>query len=1033
MKYNIGNMLKIDEKFYRIKSLNMKSYYLHYQKLLFYVLLFCLLLPVTAYGQTLKISGKVTHSVTGIGIGGVTVLEKGTRNGVITRDDGGYEIEVSEGSTLVFSMVGMEASEIIVQKDGNFDVRLAEKVVTLDEVVVVGYGTKSKKDVTGAISQISSARLETRNLKSVGEALQGEIAGVQVTTAARPGDAATIRIRGYGSVPEGGNNTPLILVDGQEVGTFTTVDPNDIENISVLKDASSAAIYGYRAANGVILITTKKGKFGSQTINYNTFFGYQEATNKVEMLNADQYVTLLNEATDNAGLPRFYNEQETASWAGKEGTNWQNELLQRGFMQNHHLTFSNGTATSNYSLSLGVLDQDGIYLNTNFKRYNFRVNAENTFKKRLKIGETLTFNHSLQNTGGDYYISRIFILQPTIPVRTDDGWYGAGNPSKGETTLKNPVAMSELIHWENTQTHFFGTVYGDLEISKGLNFRSAFRLDRRLTEKDYYEPSYTLGFVTQEAFADMADFKDLTWDWDNYLTYKRVLGKNHRIDVLAGSWARHHRNNWFLAKGFGFPSDLISTIGSVTTNLEIQGSWTEYKMFSYFGRFDYTFKDRYFLSATLRRDGSSRFSKDNRWGTFPSVGLSWVVSEEKFMQSLQPVLNSAKFRGSWGLLGNSAIGDYEYHSIVNFGLNYVFGNGQNLALGGAPLALANEDIRWETTEQYNIGIDLGFLSEKLTVKTDVYLKNTYDILLYVPVPATTGASNASRQNVGQVQNKGLELEIAYADKIGALNFRTGFNIAFLKNEVIDFGGISWTTGRDGTSNLYRAGYPLRTIYGYKTDGIFQTPEEVDVKPHVEGAEPGDLIFVDVSGPQGTPDGKIDAFDRTTLGQTIPKYTLGYNLGINIKGFDVTGLLQGAFGHSIMLANANFGGGRSFLDFAENLVAERMDRWHGPGTSNTMPRVYYGGSPNDNNRNSDFFVEDASYLRLKNIQIGFTLPADFSKKIGIARLRVYVGATDILTFTHYSGFDPEIPMEGSDSFGWDYPMAKTMLTGLNLDL
>ena len=782
----------------------------------------------------------------------------------------------------------------------------------------------------------------------------------------------------------------------------------------------------------MILITTKKGKYGKESISYNAYLGWQKETNRVEMLNAEEYVMLMNEATDNAGLPRFYDDQEVAFWQGKEGTDWQNEMLQTGFIQNHHLNFNTSTDRSNYSLSLGYLDQEGIYLNTGFERFNFRLNSEHRFGKRLKIGENVTYNHSIQNTGGDFYISRVFILQPTIPARTDDGWYGAGDPTNGESTLKNPVAMSELIKWENTQTHFYGTVYADYEIMEGLNFRSAFRLDRRITEKDYYEPSYTLGLISQAAFADVADFKDITWDWDNYLTFQRLINEKHNINATLGTWTRSHYNRFLLGKGFGFPSDLVHTIGSATTNLEIQGAWTEYKMLSYFGRFDYNYDNKYFLSGTLRRDGSSRFAPDSRWGTFPSVGLGWRVSEENFFKPIKPIFSEFKIRGSYGRLGNSAIGDYEYHSLVNFGLNYIFGAGQLIAPGGAPVFLANEDIKWETTEQIDLGIDLGFFSDKLLFKADLFLKNTYDILLNVPIPATSGASNAPRQNVGQVRNRGIDFELSYSEQIGKLDLSTGFNLSIVDNEIIDFDGISFTTGRFGTSHIYQEGYSLRSLYGYKTAGVFQNQEEIDAKPHVDGAEPGDLIFEDLSGPDGVPDEEIDAHDRTVLGPSIPNYLLGYNLNLSYRGFDVSVLMQGAFGHKIMLANANFGGGRSFFDFTENLVADRLNRWTGEGTSNTHPRLYFQGSPNDNNRNSDFFVEDGSYLRLKNLQIGYTFPSKWTKEIKVERLRIYAGGTNLWTQTNFSGFDPEIPMEQSDSFGWNYPMNKSFLIGLNLD-
>lgn len=990
--------------------------------------IFLVLVSCTVWGQTYQ--GTVTDAATSEPIVGATVTLARTARGQMTDIDGRFTIEATKGETLLISFIGMETIEVVLGDERTLNFAMKSAMTDIDQAVVVGYGTQRKRDVTGSISGVGPERLEKRNLKTVGEGLQGEAAGIQITNGGRPGEQATIRIRGYGSI---NNNRPLILVDGQEVGTLTTVDPNDIAEINVLKDASAAAIYGNRAANGVILITTKKGKAGVQSIEYNTFFGWQGATNKVDVLNAEEYVTLLNEARDNAGLPRFFDEGETAFWQGQQGTNWVDSVLRTGFIQNHHLRYSGSDTHSTYSISGGVLQQEGIYIGTDFKRSNTRINSEHRYGK-IKIGQSLAINYTEQNTGGDYYLNRAVIVAPTMPVQFADGSWAMGAAEEGQSVERNPVAMSNLIRWKNDQTHFFGNIFVDYEIIEGLNFRTRYAIDRRLTEKDYYEPlipNPITGSTLLDGFADMADFKDLTWDWDNFLTWKRDWGKSNST-VTLGHWARHHYNSFFSAKGYGFPSNYISTIGAVSSNRQITGAWTEYAMEAYFGRVNYSLQDRYVIDATLRRDGTSRFSPETRWGTFPSVGFAWLISDEPFFPERLAV-NSAKVRTSWGQLGNGSIGDYEWQTLVNFGLNYVMGEGQGLAQGAAPVVLQNENIRWETTEQLNFGADLSLLEDRLGITFDWYKKTTKDILLNVPVPATSGAVNSPRQNVGSVLNRGVELALNWSDETRNGQLSAGANIAFLHNEILDFDGVTWTTGRDGYSHIYEEGQSMRAVYGYNFIGVFQTAEEVANSAQSDIAAPGDLIFEDLSGPDGVPDGKIDQYDRTVLGSSIPKFTFGGNISWTRGSWDVNAMFQGVYGNKIMLANANFGGGRSFFDITENLVTDRLDRWTGEGSTNEMPRLYYGGSPNDNDRNSSFFMEDGSFIRLKNIQVGYSLNDETTDRWKLKDVRFYLAGTNLFTRTAFSGYDPEISAEASDSYGWEYPQAASVLIGLNVKL
>lgn len=990
---------------------------------------------VASFAQKITVSGTVTYRATGEKLIGVTVAEKGTQNGAATDPDGNFKLSVPPDAILLVSYTGMRTQEIPVGNRTQINVEMDDNENTLSQVVVVGYGTAQKRDIAGAVSSVGVDRLGKRNPRSIEDAFQGEVSGVQITNAGRPGDQAVVRIRGYGTI---NNNSPLILVDNVEVGRFFTVDPNDIESVTVLKDAASAAIYGNRAANGVILITTKKGKGERQTLSYNNWFGWQQSTSKIKMLNASDYVNLINEAVDNTNadrqaagqtlLPPIYGADEVAEWQGKEGTFWQDQLLRTGMMQNHYLNLSTARESSRYGFSLGFTQQEGIYIGTEFKRFYGKFSAEHTFRKKLKLGHNINLAYTRQNTGGDYYVSRAFMMAPTVPVRFEDGSYGFDEKDAGNGDKKNPVAMVDYIDWTNTNNQTYGNVYAEYEFFPGLVFTSRFNFDRRIEEKDYFESEYRLGNVSQVGFTDVADFKDRTWNTDNFLTFKRLFKNVHSVNATLGTYAFHHFNNYLLAKGF-FPADVtdyVSILDAVgPNNRQINGRPTEYKILSFFGRAEYNFDSRYYISATLRRDGTSRFSPDRRWGNFPSVGFAWRASGEKFLQRFSK-LSDLKFRASWGELGNSAIGDYDWQSRVSFNQNYVFGN--TPANGAAPTALTNETITWETTAQTNLGVDLGFFEDNLSFKVDWYRKDTRNMLLFVPQPGTIGAAGAQRQNIGKVRNEGWELEGKYNRTIGKVNMSVGGNIAFVDNVVLDLGGASFTTGRDGYSHIYKEGYALRSLWGYKTAGIYQNKAQIDATPHWAGAGPGDLIFQDLNA-----DGIINDKDRTYLGNSIPDFTYGFNLSFEWKGLDFSALMQGVYGNKIMYANANFGGpGLGNFLYFENLQASALNRWHGEGTSTTQPRLYWRADPGNNNANSDFFVADGAYLRLKNIQVGYTLPKAWLSKAGIGSLRVYGGGTNLWTKTKYPGFDPEIAMETSDSYGWDYPMAKTVIFGLNLE-
>lgn len=999
-----------------------------------------ILLPALVLGQR-TITGTVTNAEDGEGISGATVRLKDSNRGALTSESGAYSIEVpSEGGILIFSFVTLETKEVPIGDDDVVNVTLGFNLSLMDEVVVVGYGTQKRSTISGSVSTISAEELTETPILRVEQALQGRAAGIQVAqNSGSPGSALSVRIRGAGTI---GDSEPLYVVDGIPVGGLDFLNVNDIESVSVLKDAASAAIYGARAANGVVLITTKQGKKNQKAIiSYDGYYGTQSTWKKMNLLNAREYAILANEAYIAAGrlpLSEFANPDALG-----EGTDWQDAIFGNAPIQNHQVSVSGGNEKNTYAISANYFDQQGIVggEKSAFDRITIRMNNTYQATNKLKIGTNLNFitlNRSAMAENNEFStpLVRALNMDPITPVRLEDGTFAASLYS--DTDIRNPVNQMAIASDNWNTNRVVGSLYGEYEIIEGLKFRSAFNLDATFANRKVFNPTYQLYTTTGQAAANEQNLVSSvlvenprwrTWLWENTLTYTKTIADRHNITLLGG-----YSSQKGLTEGLGgVKSDLpgndpdAAYIGNARDR-ESEGAYdwiTEESWVSYIARVNYDYENRYLLSVTARRDGSSKFGENNRFGFFPSVSLGWVLSNESFFKS--EAITFLKVRGSWGQNGNDRIGAYQFTSVVNTGQNYTFGADEVITNGSAPVSASNPNLRWETVVQSDLGIDLGLFNDKITFTTDLFLKQTRDMLVTIPILDHIGAE-PSAQNAGTVENRGLELALEYKELIGDFRFSLGGNIAFIQNQITSLGsgGQPIISGFLQSANGFIArtevGYPIASFYGYVTDGIFQDREEIAQHAFQDGAEPGDIRFVDLNE-----DGTINEQDQTFIGNPTPDFTYGVTGSASFKGLDFSFFLQGTYGNDIY-------SGYTRYDFTYiNVPNWRLNRWTGPGTSDSEPRVTLS-DPNQNARISDRFVEDGSYMRVKNVQLGYTFPEDLTEKFNISKLRFYVSGNNLFTFTQYRGLDPEIGTRGSLEIGIDrgfYPQARSVLGGVNL--
>ena len=1015
------------------------------------------------------VSGTVTDSETGEALPGVNVLAKGTSTGTVTDVEGNYRLTVADGvTTLVFSSIGYVSQEVEINERTTINLALLPNIQSLQEVVVVGYGTQAKKDITSSIASVSGEQLAKVPVARLDQALQGQIPGVVVTSNdGTPGGDVSIRVRGYGTAAAGGDNAPLYVIDGVPTKQgINLLNPNDIESIDVLKDAAAASVYGVQASNGVVVITTKRGEAGKARFTFDTYQGISSAWRKdIPVMNPRQLAEFnnllfaeLNEGLtpDDDGYMAPNPAYADPSSIPTEGTDWQDAIFRNARLQDYNLGFTGGSEGTRFALSVGYRNQEGIIINSDMKRYTFRGNIDHEATDYLKVGANFSYSQVERtgvntNIGFDAITSLALTYPGLFPVREPDGTYGllpqVNNNYWGDA--KNPVALAERADRIDVDNGITGSVYAEAELIKNLSVRSLFGFGRWFgdnrsfnlpvlwTDSDYNLP----GGLNQSSY------ENTNWNWDNTLTYTKAFN-NQSINIVVGTSAQsfgtefiYTSQNGFLAKdpqyryfGFGDPGTFVA--GS---------SQADRSLLSYFGRINYEFKDKYLAQVVVRRDGSSVFSEDNRWGTFPAASLGWRVSEEGFMQSI-PYLDDMKLRASWGLSGNQFIGDYyPTYSRLTTGVNYVVG-GQ--VLGGVrPSQLGNPNVSWENSQQFDIGMDASLFNSRVSLTLDYYKKTTTDMLLKVTLPAIGGAAAPPAQNVGSLVNEGVEFALSYQSKPETdFVYSISLNGATLRNEITSLGDLEFVlpTNRIGygiDDEVTRAlvGSTVSSYYGYVFDGIYQNQEQIDSGPTPDrtSVQPGDVRWKDISGPDGVPDGAITDDDRTTLGDAIPDFSYGLNLTANYKNLDFSAFFQGVSGVEIFSvtyrASVDEAGGR-------NGLLDALNYWSGEGTTNQFPRATINDAAG-NARVSDRYVFDGDYLRLRNLQIGYSLPSRWLESIRMTRFRIYLGAQNLVTLTKYFNFDPEVGQNtnqgGSNQdlqLGIDqgvYPQPRTFIIGANI--
>jgi len=1015
------------------------------------LLLTCLILPATGQdGRT--ISGKVVILGSDTGIPGITVLEKGSTNGAITDPDGNYSITVkARTGILVFSFVGMKTVEVDYSGMSIVNVEMEEEAIGLEEVVAIGYGTMKKSDLTGSVGSVKVDEMMKTPVTSFDQSLQGRVAGVQITQlSAQPGGSTLFRIRGGSSIYAG--NQPLYVIDGMMINSddnmswisaptinaLSALNPNDIESIEVLKDASATSIFGAKGANGVILITTKRGKAGTDRITFESYYGIQEVAKRIEVMNATQFAILYDEAGSNAAIDNgsdyvpLYPDPESLG----EGTDWQDEIYRIAPTQNYSLSASGGSEKTQYAISGNYFRQDGVIVGSDFSRYSFRTNLDHQASKRLKVGTSFTLNRTRANTVGSStqagffpgVVNTALTFSPAISVFDSTGQYTLKDPN-ADAWLDNPVAVTREVSSIDQTFKFIGNAYANYTILKGLDFKVTLGYDQYTNEQDYYDPSFIYSGSFNGGQARFAYTSMYTLLNENTLSYNRNFADKHQVNALLGFTYQKRDSRTFIDIASGFPNDRLEYYGIATAeNLpDIYTGFGEEAIVSYLARVNYSYDSKYMFTLSNRVDGSSKFGPNNKFANFPSLALAWRVSSEPFMENLSSLYNF-KLRASIGTSGNDKIPSYLYiPSLTN--TVYYFNN-YGPVTGFVQNVIGNDDLRWESTRQLDIGTDISFYKGRLSFVADYYNKFTYDMLYYAEVPNTSGF-NTALINVGSMVNNGLEFTMNTVNFDGPFSWNTDMSLSFNKSRIVDLNNNDATYISDDTYKLkigywsiIQEGEELGSFYGLVSDGIWQTDEAETAALY--GAQPGDFKYVD----QNT-DYKIDAEDRKIIGHAQPDFFWSLNNTLSYMNFELTIYIQGVYGNQILNSNRfelESGNGLS------NASIAMLDRWTETNPSNVYPRA---------NRNADYlqmsdrYLEDGSYARLQLLSLGYRLPTVIATKMKIKGCKVYVSAKNLYTLTSYTGFDPEVGRFGSSNIrqGYDlggYPSAKTYLLGLTID-
>ncbi|MBX7109930.1 MAG: TonB-dependent receptor [Chitinophagales bacterium] len=980
-----------------------------------------LLLSATAQAQNFAVQGTVTGSDDGQPMTGVNVVVKGGTAGASTDIDGHYSLNVSAGTdTLIFSYLGYITQHIGINNRNVVDVVLPLDVAILDDIVVVGYGTQKKSDLTGAVSSVRGSDLTKIPAASPVQALQGKVAGVQVTsTSGAPGAGAVVRVRGVGTF---NNSSPIYVVDGVILDDISFLNSGDIQSMEVLKDASATAIYGSRGSNGVIMVTTKQGKAGGQetpTVNFDAEYSSQILAKKIELLDGKEFAAYVNDIT-----PGSYNNLDAVP-----NTDWQDLVFQNAPMQNYHLSVAGSSPKSQYYVGLGYFNQQGIIEKSNYERFTFQLNNIYNLSKNFRLGNNLTFApYEQQNTANATYGA--YRAQPVAVPFNPDSTYGEV-PGVG-----NPLADIEYTNNFEKGLRTVGNVFGDVKFLQAFTFRTSFGVDMNYQKNRSFTPVFYVSPQQQNEVNDLfvGNSENVNWLWENTLNYKKTFDK-HSVDALAGYTMQEASSEFLSAAATNILGDTknlwylnadninpTSISNGVDPNLN-------YSLISYLFRANYTYNSKYLLTATFRRDGSSKFNINNRYSNFPSIAGGWNIGNETFMESV-PAISNMKLRASYGVIGNEKINYLDQYALVLNQVNGVFGQSEALLPGSTYGKTGNPDLKWESTKQTDIGLEIGFLQNRLSTEFDFYSRTTDDILVELSTPGYFGNGEGVkvRYNAGSVLNRGFEFNVAWNDEVNGFHYRIGLLGTTIHNEVLSVGGNSGVDsvlfggnlGNGQTVTQSSVGNPIGSFFGYQTDGIFQNEAELAAYPHESLTGVGDLRFVDQNG-----DGKINAQDRVFLGSPIPDFVYGINLEASYKGFDLSVDLQGQLGNEL------YNGKEAVRPDLYNFEVHVIDHWTGEGTSTTEPRAASGGV---NYAPSDRFIQDGSFLRLRSVTLGYSFSQSIASKIHMKEARLYIRGTNLFTITQFTGYTPEIGSEDVLSNGIDlgtYPITSIYSLGLNL--
>jgi TonB-linked SusC/RagA family outer membrane protein len=1004
----------------------------------------------------------------GLPLPGATVVEQGTENGVVTDSDGYFRMIANSNSDLIVNFIGYTPQSFSATTE-EVTIKLIADSDILEEVVVIGYGTQRKQDVTGSVASISADRIGDLPVPNFEQALKGQAAGVQVIqNTGSPSSGTTIRIRGSGSITAG--NDPLYVVDGFPISggsggqggipgggnPLNTINLNDIESIDILKDASATAIYGSRGANGVVIITTKSGKVGKSTLSFDAYTSWQSPTKKLDVLSPQEFAEYHIESRENGWLrsggdPNTPNENRgrfrvpemylnPSQW---QETDWQDEVLRTGIIRNYNLSANGGTENLKYNISGGYLKNEGIIIGSSMERFSFRTNLNSEINDRLRAGLRFNTSYVVNDqvpTEGHFrgaIVGMALRLTPLIGPYQEDGTYtnplAMRNNRTGIGTLgavDNPVAVALEDQYDLDQGRVLGNSFLEYDILKNLTFRTSLGIDFKLNRVHVFQSSLTGRSGSpppNPQVGHASSSQGINWLSENVLSYNTTIEEDHRIEAIAGYSAQKNDYRFIRVDGREYPSDkvpYVSAAGVVESGTENRNQWA---LISYYSRVNYSFRNKYLVTATIRQDGSSRFGVKNKYGTFPSAALGWKMSEEDFMDNLD-IINNLKWRLSYGISGNDQIPQYQHvPNIVNLG--YVLGRNQSIVNAVAPGRLSNPFVTWETSRSWNLGLDLSLLERRINFTADAYKSNTYGLLLNVNIPAVAGFTN-TLENIGEVENKGLEFTLTTRNTTGELRWNSSLNYSMNRNKVLELGGSAGDFIDAGNSRTV-VGQPMALWYTRVTDGIFNTEEEIlNHVPQDNNPRPGDRRFVDVNG-----DNRVDNADRDFVGNPNPDFTFGITNNFYYKGFTLDILMNGSYGNDIYYKYATGANMNGNLN-QDAVVKGRWQSPENPGAGN-IPQVVYGFSTLAD-RDSDFYIHDGSFLRVANVTLAYQLPASIVDNLNIQNARVYVSGQNLLTFTSYPGYDPEIASSGGNplSFGSDggiYPLARVFTIGVNLSL